>query len=437
LQRIKNGFIEEVSDNRWSESERLAILEEAHEILADRAFRNSRRCQSLFRSLVDRALANELDSVKERILGVEVFGRDPNYDTSADPIVRIAANEIRKRLGQWYQEPDRQHNVKIRLIAGTYLLKFEFVQQNLRVNSEAEKTTEQRAASVELQQPRTYAAELPQTVVQPARRGKGIWSAGIAVLAALILALVARHFDFFGSRDSIAWTPLLNSAQPVTICVPDAYPLGISGGKPGEQTIADWQMVADMIAKRDLPPDLLANRTITNTPLADAEVAQKIATWLALHGGKTTPRGSSAIDLQDFRQKPVVLIGGFNPWSLILLSNLRYSMRVDPVRHDKWIQDAQNVTKRDWILEGESSQSAFDYAIITRFLDPETDQWIMSMGGLRRYGTQAASDLLTDSSYIKLLPPEIKPAKNFQIVLKTSVINGNSGPPQILAVYTW
>ena len=437
MQKIKSTVFDEVSVNRWSESERLAILEEANDILADRSFKNSRRCQVLFRSLIDRALANEPDSAKERILGVEVFGRDPNYDTSADPIVRITANEIRKRLGQWYQEPDQQHNVKIRLDAGAYLLKFDFAQRILHPGAEEAKPPQEIAAPAGLQLPSTAAEVIPLPPVQRQQRTKWTWSIGVGLLLALLLAMLFRHSGVFSSRDSVAWAPLLNSAQPVTICVPDAYPMSISAGKSSQQTIADWQIVADMIAKRELPSDLVQNRTITNTPLADAEVAQKIATWMTSHGGKTTPRGSSAIDLQDFRQRPVVLIGGFNPWSLILLSNLRYSMRVDPAKHDKWIQDAQDLSKRDWILEGGNELTAVDYAIITRVLDPETGQWILSMGGLRRYGTQAASDLLIESSYLKLLPPEITPTGNFQIVLKTNVINGNVGPPQILAVHTW
>jgi hypothetical protein len=435
LQKIKSSFADEVS--RWSESERLAILDEANDILADRSFRNSRRCQALFRRLIDRALANDLDSVKERVLGVEVFGRDPNYDTSADPIVRIAANEIRKRLGQWYQDPDRKHDVKIRLDAGAYLLRFDFAQPNLPPRAGDEKAVQNVVAQAGMQLPGTHAEVIPLTAVQRHQRTKSIWSIGSVILCALLLVVLMSHFGAFGSRDSVAWAPLLNSGQPVTICVPDAYPMSISAGTSGEQTIADWQVIANMISKRELPPALVENRTITNTPLADAEVAQKIAAWMTSHGGKTTPRGSSAIDLQDFRQRPVVLIGGFNPWSLILLSNLRYSMRVDPARHDKWIQDAQDLSKRDWILRGEGEESTVDYAIVTRFFDPETGQWILAMGGLRRYGTQAASDLLIENSYIKSLPLTIKSTGNFQIVLKTGVINGNVGPPQILAVHTW
>jgi hypothetical protein len=78
-----------------------------------------------------------------------------------------------------------------------------------------------------------------------------------------------------------------------------------------------------------------------------------------------------------------------------------------------------------------------DYTVISRLFDSETGHWILSLGGLRKQGTRAARDLLIDSSYASLLPSQIRSTGNFQIVLKTSILNGSAGPPQILAVYTW
>ena len=67
-------------------------------------FRGSRRCQILLRRITEQTIAGDVDSLKERTLGVEVFGRPPNYDTSQDPVVRASAAEIRKKLAQYYQE---------------------------------------------------------------------------------------------------------------------------------------------------------------------------------------------------------------------------------------------------------------------------------------------------------------------------------------------
>jgi hypothetical protein len=141
--------------------------------------------------------------------------------------------------------------------------------------------------------------------------------------------------------------------------------------------------------------------------------------------------------MRDLRQGPVVLIGAFNPWSLILLSNLRFSIRVDPNGHAKWIQDSQNPSKRDWTVDSSTTNIAVDYAVVSRFYDTETGQWILAVGGLWPFGTEAASDLLTDRSFVKSIPGALRSNKNFQMVVKTSVINGSAGEPEVVAVYTW
>ena len=59
--------------------------------------------------------------LKERTLGVEVFGRDPEYDTNADPVVRISASEVRKRIAQFYHENGDSAKLQIELPLGSYV----------------------------------------------------------------------------------------------------------------------------------------------------------------------------------------------------------------------------------------------------------------------------------------------------------------------------
>src|SRR5262245_4692029 len=79
------------------------ILAQLERLLANPLFRNSKRYPTLLRYVVERTLDGHPGELKERTLGVEVFGREPDYDTNLDPVVRITAAEIRKRLAQYYQ----------------------------------------------------------------------------------------------------------------------------------------------------------------------------------------------------------------------------------------------------------------------------------------------------------------------------------------------
>ena len=102
------------------------VRAELERVLGSSHFRASRRCQILLRRIAEQSLAGDLDSLKERSLGVEVFGRAPDYDTSQDPVVRASAAEIRKKLAQYYQEAGHGSGVRIELLPGSYLAEFHF-----------------------------------------------------------------------------------------------------------------------------------------------------------------------------------------------------------------------------------------------------------------------------------------------------------------------
>jgi len=54
------------------------VLEELGRVLNSPDFRGSRRGQAVLRYLVDNALAEGSDPVKERTVGVELFSREPD-----------------------------------------------------------------------------------------------------------------------------------------------------------------------------------------------------------------------------------------------------------------------------------------------------------------------------------------------------------------------
>ena len=92
-------------------------------ILASDEFSSSRRASELLRHLVERALAGDTASLKERLLGVDIFHRRSDYDTSTDAIVRVTANDVRRRLAQFYSRHPVQP-LRISLPLGSYVPDF-------------------------------------------------------------------------------------------------------------------------------------------------------------------------------------------------------------------------------------------------------------------------------------------------------------------------
>ena len=94
-------------------------------MLSSHEFRSSKRSQEFLRYVVEHALSGRTEMLKERIIGIEVFGRPTTYDPSDDASVRVKAGEVRKRLGLDYSEEGAHNPARIELPSGTYIPEFE------------------------------------------------------------------------------------------------------------------------------------------------------------------------------------------------------------------------------------------------------------------------------------------------------------------------
>src|SRR6202521_4767560 len=100
------------------------VREQLNRLLVHPLFMNSKRYPVLLAYTVDQALLGNAGNLKERTIGVEAFGREPNYDVNLDPVVRTTAAEVRKRLIQYYYNPDHAGELVIELPLGSYVPSF-------------------------------------------------------------------------------------------------------------------------------------------------------------------------------------------------------------------------------------------------------------------------------------------------------------------------
>src|SRR5437870_8251995 len=91
------------------------VREELIRILASHEFRTSKRSQEFLRYVVEHTLSGQSDLLKERTIGIEVFGRSTSYDPSEDATVRVKAGEVRKRLGLYYANQGVHDPIRIEL----------------------------------------------------------------------------------------------------------------------------------------------------------------------------------------------------------------------------------------------------------------------------------------------------------------------------------
>src|ERR1700678_2384758 len=100
------------------------VREQLDMLIRDHAFRSSKRSVAFLSYVVEQTLNGSADQIKERTIGVEVFDREPSYDTNLDHIVRTAATELRKRLAIYYGEEKHRSELRIGLIPGSYIPRF-------------------------------------------------------------------------------------------------------------------------------------------------------------------------------------------------------------------------------------------------------------------------------------------------------------------------
>lgn len=112
------------AETNRSPSDVKAVSEQLERILASPLFKQSKRYSPFLRYVVEKTLAGEADTLKERTLGVEIFGRPPNYDSSNDPVVRVTAGEVRKRIAQYYHDSEHKGELRIELSPGSYVPEF-------------------------------------------------------------------------------------------------------------------------------------------------------------------------------------------------------------------------------------------------------------------------------------------------------------------------
>ena len=179
-------------------------------ILDSPQFRKSKRYPTLLEHVVSNTLEGNPGMLKERTIGSVVFGRSADYDTSNDPVVRIAAGEVRKRMELYFGEHP-EAPVRIELPVGGYRAEFHF---RSRAKATAPQEPESDFKAVKLQQ---GLDEIPSQLGQlPKRRWIRTW--GLALTAAVLLVGLGALLNFAHLRSQRdLWSPVLQNSTPALI----------------------------------------------------------------------------------------------------------------------------------------------------------------------------------------------------------------------------
>lgn len=379
-----------------------AIREELNRVLASHEFRSSKRSQEFLRYVIEHTLNGQAEILKERTIGIEVFGRSTSYDPSEDATVRVKAGEVRKRLGLYYAGEGVHNALRIELPAGTYVPEFRRSEPGSLEKHGIEVVTDSAGE-------RYYILRRP-------------WHIGVA-LAFSVLAAVATTIWIRGKVEATPldqfWSPVLQGTAPVALCAAFVPLMG-----------------RDPYAKPPLRPEDDVLMTDQFVGGGDLIAISRLSALLTRRSRAYHVRIGNEISLHDLQTAPAIMVGySLTHWKEIS-SELRFFIDGNPIG----VTDNGHPTK--WALPNlpRDRHTSEDYAIVSRVFHPDTHAMLVQIAGITQYGTDAASDLVTNADlFAEALhgaPPDW-PRKNLQLVLHVKVISSAPSSPRVVASYFW
>jgi hypothetical protein len=400
------------------------VREQLTRLVAHPLFTNSKRYPVLLTYVVEQTLLGNASELKERTIGIEAFGREPVYDVNLDPVVRTAAAEVRKRLSQYYYNPDHAGELVIELPIGSYVPTFRELAAS-RTGLAAESSVAQKVESLAKDsafQSLTHAkAELAHSRLATRRWIPISITLLIAALIGFSVGRVKLPNQSPGAGEpsnmSRFWQPIAATSSRVTYCL------------------------AEPTDSVDLQSRTFPASEGGNLNAYDVVTLARSLAPLVPKNGQFRVLSASDTGFAQLREGPFVLIGAFdNPWTMRITQDLPIGFEYD--NHVREVVDRKSSPKRYWTLQWQvpGKSLARDYALVARLHDTVTGEPVIILAGILGEGTEAASEVVSNPAYLDAMlqmAPKNWDQLNMEAVIEAKVIEGHPGPPKVIAVETW
>src|SRR5215471_1429965 len=378
------------------------VREELGRVLTSSEFRTSKRSQEFLRYVVEHVLNGQAELLKERTIGIEVFGRSTDYDPGEDATVRVKAGEVRKRLGLYYSVEGSLDPLRIELPLGTYVPAFHPVEAGPVVSDTA----------------------VHEVDVQPEPRAKTRGHLWIGLAA--LLCFVAAGIIWLRTRPANTaldqfWGPVLTGGAPVLLSASFVPVYGLDTDAHPKPRREDFVLLNDQFVGGG---DLIA--------------ISRLSSMLTRMGRPYRLKVGNEVSFQDLRTGPAILVGySYTRWREIS-REMRFF--IDGAQHPIGITDSGTPTSWSLPKLPADRHTEEDYAIVSRVFHPDTRAMLVEVAGITQYGTDAAADLVTNP---ELMTEALRGApagwqqKNLQLVVHVKVISGSPSSPRVVATHCW
>ena len=449
------------------------LLLHLKEVMDGAAFKSSFRSGQFLRYIVEQAIAGHFDSLKERVIGVELFGRPPSYDTGDDAIVRVTASDVRRRLLQHYGRYGSASEYRISLPVGSYIPEFtcNFVAKTRPAEAEANHIPAAAAQHIEASliplpstairsdqataQPQDTQADGPFGSIRPSMRRRYAW---LSIGVAIALFILGGYALYFWTRPAVfslqpvrfnPWVAFFSSARPTQIITSDPNIVEIQGFTGGQITVSDYANHNYFAGPNKLTPEqdnfcriiLRGDKAAT----VDTQIAVTIAQLAQSSSRRVRVRGARGIRLSDLRTEDnFVLLGSprSNPWSGLFDDQLDFQFVFDKALKQEFIRNIHPRAgeQANYIPTAPGWATGQSYAIIAVVRNPDQNGNVLLLGGADVEGTEAAGELITDpgrlSSGMKKCGLQLSgPLHHFEMLLRLNTMAGSPNDIDVTACH--
>ena len=425
-----------------SDEQKETVREEMERILHSESFRSSPRCRQFLRFVVEHTLEGRQEQLKERTIGIEVFGRTPAYLTEADSVVRVRATEVRKRLSQYYASFPRSSACRIEIPPGSYVPQF----------LTPDGTTEEDEVVAD----ESIVPSLPVSHLPAERRRYWGRMAAILLVALPAAILVAYRLSAGHRVQAVAdgnemqleqfWQPAIRDPKSVLICIGSPTTYTYSGSFQGNY-VRDHHIDPNLQPewtidpqKGTIPGSVIIPVKAEYVGAGDANLAVLLSALFGRLGKSSEFRLSEDTSYSEISDAPTVLIGAFtNRWTLQSVSHEPFIfVQKGP---DRLIEERDG-QHRQWTsphlrADGKTGE---DFALVSRLVDAETGKFLVTAAGISGFGSRAAGYFLTRPDLLARALSQAPPdwsRKNLQFVLETRIVDDAPTAPEVIAWRAW
>jgi hypothetical protein len=434
------------------------------EVIEGPAFKASHRSGQFLKYIVDQAIAGHFESLKERVIGIELFGRSPTYDTGEDAIVRVTASDVRKRLLQHYGKDGAISEFRISLPLGAYIPE---IARRTRLSANRDShlggTERERGQLAEMPHPDllqdpVHAPINNDVAVESSRPGVGARIPGLAFIAglcALVLLTAAvfvwNHYSLVEvvPRSSLLWSAFFRSPHSTQIITSDPNIAEIDGFVGGQLSISDYANHNYIPDPTKLTPEVanLCRNILRGDKAAavDMPIAIYIAQMALAASRNVSVHAARSIQIQDLASADnFVFLGSprSNPWSALFSDQLDFRFVFDPKAKTEFIRNERPRPQEasSYAPTAPGWQTGRTFATVALVQNPDHAGQVLLVAGATGEGTAAAGSFVTDAPRVNSVLKEcgVKNSgevQHWQLLLQLNAMAGAPSNVDVVACH--